>query len=647
VKRKSRRLFLEHLEDRCTPTTFGNPWLDAGQLTLSFAPDGTQIGNHQSVLFKTLNAQVNANSAVWEQTILKAFQTWAVNANINIAVVPDGGQPFGTTGPIQGDTRFGDIRVGAYALTPGGELAFEEPFDASAGTWAGDLSLSSGISYKPGQTGSYDLFTVALHEAGHVFGLDHSSNSASVMYPSYQGPRTGLIAEDIARLQALYGFRQADGYDISGSDASFATARSLVMYSSTNPQPPTQADITTLGDADFYKINVGVGVGPFTVQVQTTGVSSLLPKVTVYDSGRHVVNSVVATDPMHGDISINVTPPLLSLLGSTYYVEVQGATSDVFGIGSYQVQAFPSLLSLGGLVNLVGDVVGGTLGTATLLQRENAQSDPRFDYKYNASITGSSDVDYFQFKSPTPPSGTANVMTAMLWATQSGGLDGLLSVYDSQGNPIAANILTHENGTTVVQIPNAAANATYYVSVAVANPSGTHATGGYFVGIDFGAMATNLQILDTDQTSTGGTATTSASTTLICGVDLLAHFVLSASGSSVPAGAAMEMDILDQNGKIVYSLIAAAGQTESLTCYLAQGQYTLSFKAINQNGGTVAPLLFTLTGIDLSDPINPYQSSPTSSPSGSSGTTSSSSTSSSSGSPSTSSPSGGYSSTTW
>src|SRR4029077_17975452 len=127
-------------------------------------------------------------------------------------------------------------------------------------------------------------------------------------------------------------------------------------------------------------------------------------------------------DPMHGDISISVTPPLLALLGSTYYVEVQGATSDVFSIGSYQIAAAPSLLSLAGLVNLVGDVVGGTLGTATLLQRENAQSAPRFDYKYEAKITGSSDIDYFKFQSPTPPSGTPNVMTAMLWAKQAGGL---------------------------------------------------------------------------------------------------------------------------------------------------------------------------------------------------------------------------------
>ena len=38
------KLRAEILEDRCTPTTFGNPWPDASHLTMSFVPDGTQVG---------------------------------------------------------------------------------------------------------------------------------------------------------------------------------------------------------------------------------------------------------------------------------------------------------------------------------------------------------------------------------------------------------------------------------------------------------------------------------------------------------------------------------------------------------------------------------------------------------------------------
>ena len=47
---------IECLEDRTTPATFGVPWGDARNLTLSFVPDGTVIAGHSSTLFQTLDA---------------------------------------------------------------------------------------------------------------------------------------------------------------------------------------------------------------------------------------------------------------------------------------------------------------------------------------------------------------------------------------------------------------------------------------------------------------------------------------------------------------------------------------------------------------------------------------------------------------
>src|SRR5262249_47074142 len=115
--RRTRRggLGIESLEERAVPATFGVPWRDPSRLTLSFAPDGTQIAGHASSLFQSLNAKQPAD--VWQREVLQAFQTWAVQANINVGMVSDGGQAFGISGPAQHDPRFGDIRVGAQAMS--------------------------------------------------------------------------------------------------------------------------------------------------------------------------------------------------------------------------------------------------------------------------------------------------------------------------------------------------------------------------------------------------------------------------------------------------------------------------------------------------------------------------------------------------
>ena len=115
--RKSKsRLTLEPLEGREVPAVFGFAWPSPAHLTISFVPDGTQIAGNASDLSSKLNAEMP--SATWQAQILKAFQTWAVHANIDIGVVPDDGSPFGTNGLMQGDPRFGDIRIGGLAMAP-------------------------------------------------------------------------------------------------------------------------------------------------------------------------------------------------------------------------------------------------------------------------------------------------------------------------------------------------------------------------------------------------------------------------------------------------------------------------------------------------------------------------------------------------
>jgi hypothetical protein len=648
--KRSCPLYLEQLEERCTPTTYNNPWPDPRHLTLSFAPDGTAIGTNQNQLFGLLNPQFTGGSSAWQLEILRAFQTWAVNANINIGLVTDAGQALGSPGVIQGDSRFGDVRVVAYpqGSLSDGELALEQPFDATAGTFAGDLLLNGTYSFNAQQSGSYDLYSVALHEAGHVFGLDHSPNPASPMYAVYGGVRTGLIAEDVARLQALYGARPPDAFEGSSGNGTFATASPLGMVDGVHVFP-SEADVTTLGDQDFYKVNVPALDGPVTVKLLTSGLSLLQARLTVYDANHNVLGSVAALDPVHGDVTVHLNG---TLLPASYYIKVESATNTVFGIGSYRLDVRPdSLLSLGNLVASVVntvDLAGSTLGTALGLPQTVPQTNSRFDYEYYASIKDSSDVDYYSLTAPTPPTGTQNVMTVMVWGLQFGGLDPRATVFDSLGNPVAANVLTHESGMYLLQVPNAGGgNLVYYVRVAAYTPNGAQNTGDYFVGVDFSTVATTLDTLLTNNASAPGaqsfTTTTSAqpSLGLTANHDALFHFVLSTSNSTAPANAAVQLDVLDAGGNLVLSRVAGVGQTQSVTVFLVKGAYRFRLTGLNTGGAGVAPLWFVLSGIDLSDPVTPYQYNPDGSSSGPSGSSSSTSSG------STTRSGGAYSTSTW
>ena len=158
----------------------------------------------KSDLFTSLAADGYVAPAAWQKETLRALQTWAAATNLNFGLVADGGQAFGTPGSVQGDTRFGDIRIGSRPMSDG-VLAQTTPFSWSGSTWSGDIVLNSNAKFTTGGAVGNDLYSVVLHEAGHALGFTTESDDPnSVMYGSYV-KRTGLGAADAAAIQSMYG----------------------------------------------------------------------------------------------------------------------------------------------------------------------------------------------------------------------------------------------------------------------------------------------------------------------------------------------------------------------------------------------------------------------------------------------------------
>ncbi|MCA9013074.1 MAG: matrixin family metalloprotease, partial [Planctomycetaceae bacterium] len=296
LRRRLRSQWLmEGLEVRSLLTTFA--WSDVTNLTISFPPDGTDISGSPNELNSELNHLGTPEE--WQSTIVHGFQTWLNELGFDITVVSDSGAKFGASGATHGDSRFGDVRVGAVPLSSG-TLATAVPQDTFvSGTWAGDMMLNSTAEL----TSLDELYALSLHEAGHILGLDHSTDPNSPMFD--HGGTTVLqpTAQDIALLKSLYsqsngGQRETEEDSFSDEESGRVVRIEAVEPNGMYPHFEAAGTITDPTDIDTFVFTPDdiPGADPriTTILLRTT-TPDLIPKVTLLTaSGRRVDSTVVA-----------------------------------------------------------------------------------------------------------------------------------------------------------------------------------------------------------------------------------------------------------------------------------------------------------------------------------------------------------------
>ena len=324
---------IEGLEDRkLLYATLGGSFAFASRITYSFAPDGTNIGGIPSALFSSMTAK-GITTAQWEGAIQKAAASWEGSSNVNLVQVSDDGSAFGTYGNQQNDSRFGDIRIGGSSLGAATLAGCFLPPAFNGGTLAGDILFSQDALW--GINTNYDVQTVATHEFGHALGLDHSTLSTADMYATYNAMKQSLTTDDISGIQAVVGARQPDVYGGGVGNHTFATAADVTSSLDGNGQASIPSLSISANEIDTFVVTAPANAsGTISVTMQSTNLSSLSPRIVLYDGSQHGLSQASAANTF----GATVTASALGVhAGQKYYVRCVSAGGGA-GTGAYGLQ---------------------------------------------------------------------------------------------------------------------------------------------------------------------------------------------------------------------------------------------------------------------------------------------------------------------
>ena len=387
----------------------------------------------------------------------------------------------------------------------------------------------------------------------------------------------------------------------SGND-SLGTATQL----SVGPGVLIAADVGSHQDADFYQLTDLQAGSTIAIRLQTQGVSLLEGRITIFKDG------VPISTMTPSDINQNIKLIIPNIDGnSVYTVEVQSGSDDVFGIGSYQLVVKPATNddpTADAAIPVVDHHSNDSFGHATSLVPQQTSTISGNSYSYNGVISTLGDVDYYNLNSSQLDPNHGSVMTVMVWAQGASRVDPIVTVYDQNRDPVSSQILVNQKGEYVLQIADAT-SAAYYIKIKSAHASGSHATGDYFLGVQYGNKTVQMD----ETTSNSLTASSSAIGAPLQVADTrLLHFSLAVAGAT--SLDAVRLTVFNQNLQAVTSVYAATGNTVTFNALLTPGTYYLGLAGGQLDGASLSTsgVTFTISYIVMSDPIDPAPTDPVS-----------------------------------
>ncbi len=623
----------ESLESRIALDADGPISGEDRYITLSFADDGVDIGGSPNTLHDKFQAW---GETAWQNAVLRAVQTWAKEVSLDVGLV-DETEPvaFGSPGPSHGDLRFGDIRVGARALANDVKAISVSQGSAISGTWSADVVFNSEAEFESLD----DLFSVSLHEAGHVFGLSHSEDVASPMHVHGVSNAVNLTPIDIQQVRQRFGTRLPDRYEDNTGNEIRSNAAELEPWESVegiDGSGPALAiaQITTPTDVDWYSLALdGDYAGPLTFRLRTAGISLLQPGLTVVDEEGQILFDYQASD-LPRDVVEFVVPHANP--DSRLFVQVKAASEDVFAVGGYSLTVtLDQSLALSQeqiekvTTSRLREITDDELGV--LLSRDGAEflnddmaSDDDFQeasrlesqreypdttrYLQIASLSGPNDRDFYRFRAPAVVEGETLALQVVVRSLDPGAMIPAVAIFDRDDHLIPHETLVNGNGEIVVQVRTLDPERDYTVAVS-AEPQAGFDTGNYQLAISFPTAPVEMMPFVAGAIDAQGTQDVHQ---LYVATPQLFHLLLSVAETGTSDEVGVLVRIFDAEMHAIHQVAARPGEIRSAgSVLLNPGTYFVEALKLRIPGVDPAVTLsYALRGAVVSDPFAVDPTSP-------------------------------------